>query len=124
MTQLSQIVNISHTRLTLERNDVARILAYLEENFDRPIRIGSLAADMGFSESQLRRVFKEQTGSEDCSWLIRKVADHGGQAAYFLYGCEHLGHHRPDFEIQDEINLPVAFKVCLNFAQLINGQKN
>lgn len=68
--------------------------------------------------------FKEQTGSEDCSWLIRKVADHGGQAAYFLYGCEHLGHHRPDFEIQDETNLPVAFKVYVNFARLINGKKH
>lgn len=69
MTQFSQIVNISHTRLTLERNDVARILAYLEENFDRPIRIGSLAADMGFSESQLRRVFKEQTGFSPVDYL-------------------------------------------------------
>lgn len=82
-------------------------------------------------EEAMRRVpsvkvlprFHEQTGSEDCSWLIRKVAEHGAQAAYFLYGCEHKGHHRPDFDIQDEKNLPVAFKTCVSFAQLINGQK-
>lgn len=59
-------------------------------------------------------------GSEDCSWLIRKVASHGGQAGFFLYGCEQKGHHRPDFEIQDETNLPVAFKIFLSFVKLIN----
>ena len=61
-------------------------------------------------------------GSEDCSWLIRKVASHGGQAAYFIFGCEHKGHHRPDFDIQDEKNLPVAFNVFVNFAKLVNGK--
>ena len=62
------------------------------------------------------------SGSEDCSWLIRKVAEHGGQAGFFLYGCEHKGHHRPDFDVQDEKNLPVAFNVFLSFAKLINGK--
>ena len=59
-------------------------------------------------------------GSEDCSWLIRKVAEHGGQAGFFIYGCEHKGHHRPDFDIQDERNLPVAFNVYVSFAKLVN----
>ena len=62
------------------------------------------------------------SGSEDCSWLIRKVAEHGGQAGFFLYGCEHKGHHRPDFDVQDEKNLPVALNVFLSFAKLINGK--
>lgn len=61
-------------------------------------------------------------GSEDCSWLIRKVAEHGGQAGFFMYGCEHKGHHRPDFDIQDERNLPVAFNVYVSFAKLVNGK--
>ena len=59
-------------------------------------------------------------GSEDCSWHIRKVAEHGGQAGYFIFGCEHLGHHRPDFDVQDEKNLPVALKVLVNFAKKTN----
>ena len=63
------------------------------------------------------------SGSEDCSWLIRKVAEHGGQAGFFLYGCEHKGHHRPDFDVQDEKNLPVAFNIFLSFAKLINGKR-
>ena len=66
--------------------------------------------------------FHGAAGSEDCSWLIRKVASHGGQAAYFIFGCEHKGHHRPDFDIQDEKNLPVAFNVFVNFAKLVNGK--
>ena len=61
-------------------------------------------------------------GSEDCSWLIRKVAEHGGQAGFFIYGCEHKGHHRLDFDIQDERNLPVAFNVYVSFAKLVNGK--
>ncbi len=61
-------------------------------------------------------------GSEDCSWLIRKVAEHGGQAGFLIYGCEHKGHHRPDFDIQDERNLPVAFNVYVSFAKLVNGK--
>ena len=66
--------------------------------------------------------FHGAAGSEDCSWLIHKVASHGGQAAYFIFGCEHKGHHRPDFDIQDEKNLPVAFNVFVNFAKLVNGK--
>lgn len=67
--------------------------------------------------------FHAPTGSEDCSWLIRKVVSHGGQAGFFLYGCEHKGHHRPDFDIQDETNLPVAFNTFISFAKLINGKQ-
>ena len=63
-------------------------------------------------------------GSEDCSWHIRRVASHGGQAAFFLYGCEHKGHHRPDFDIQDEKNLPTAFNIFVEFAKLVNGQNH
>ena len=60
------------------------------------------------------------SGSEDCSWQIRKIVEHGGQAGFFMYGCEHQGHHRPDFDIQDETNMPVALKVFINFAKKVN----
>ena len=66
--------------------------------------------------------FHGASGSEDCTWLIRKVTEHGGQGAYLIYGCEHKGHHRPDFEIQDETNLPVAFKCLVSFAKLVNAK--
>ena len=44
-------------------------------------------------------------GSEDCTMLIRRVQEHGGKAAFCYYGCNHHGHHRPDFSIQDETSL-------------------
>ena len=61
------------------------------------------------------------SGSEDCSWHIRRIANHGGQAGFFMFGCEHKGHHRPDFDVQDETNLPVALKVFVSFAKKVNG---
>ncbi len=61
------------------------------------------------------------SGSEDCATFIRRVAEKGGQAAFFLYGCNHHGHHRPNFEIQDEESLPAAFAVYTGFAAKVNG---
>ena len=61
------------------------------------------------------------SGSEDCALFIRRVIQKGGQAAFILYGCNHPGHHRPTFDIQDEKSLPLAFKVFTGFAQKVNG---
>ena len=62
-------------------------------------------------------------GSEDCALFIRRVIEHGGKAGFVLYGCNHHGHHRPDFEIQDEISLPIAFRIFTGFAEEVNGLK-
>lgn len=43
--------------------------------------------------------------------FIRRVIGKGGQAAFILYGCDHHGHHRPNFDIQDEQSLPAAFAI-------------
>lgn len=56
-----------------------------------------------------------KVGSEDCTMLIRRVQEHGGKAAFFYYGCNHPGHHRADFCIQDEVSLPVGWGVFVNF---------
>ena len=61
------------------------------------------------------------SGSEDCALFIRRVVQHGGQAAFILFGCNHHGHHRPNFDIQDEQSLPNAFAVYPGFAQRMNG---
>ncbi len=61
------------------------------------------------------------SGSEDCALFIRRVIQHGGQAAFILYGCNHPGHHRPTFDIQDEQSLPLAFQVFSGFARKVNG---
>lgn len=61
------------------------------------------------------------SGSEDCATFIKRVAEKGGQAAFILYGCNHCGHHRPNFDIQDEQSLPEAFEVYTGVAKKING---
>ena len=62
-----------------------------------------------------------KVGSEDCTVLIRRVQQHGGKAAFFYYGCNHPGHHRADFCIQDEQSLPVGLGVYVNFIKRVNG---
>ncbi len=63
------------------------------------------------------------SGSEDCALFVRRVIQRGGQAAYILYGCNHAGHHRPNFDLQDEVSLPMAFEVYKRFALAVNGIK-
>ncbi|WP_228025675.1 zinc-binding metallopeptidase family protein [Sutterella faecalis] len=61
-------------------------------------------------------------GSEDCTMLIRRVQEHGGKAAFCYYGCNHHGHHRPDFSIQDETSLPIGWGTFARFIAEINSQ--
>lgn len=61
-------------------------------------------------------------GSEDCTWLVRKVVMHGGEGAMFLFGCNHNGHHRSDFSIQDRESLPVGFGMFVGFLREVNAK--
>ncbi len=63
------------------------------------------------------------SGSEDCALFIRRIVQRGGRAAFMLYGCDHHGHHRPNFDIQDEKNLPIAFEIYTRFALRVNGRR-
>lgn len=62
-----------------------------------------------------------KVGSEDCTVLIRRVQQHGGKCAFFYFGCEHHGHHKPDFDIQDEASLPDGWGVFTRFLAGTNG---
>lgn len=61
--------------------------------------------------------------SEDCTIFTRAVVAHGGNAAFFLYGCEHHGHHRPDFDVQDTVNLEPGLEVFAGIAKEVLGRK-
>lgn len=61
------------------------------------------------------------SGSEDCTMLMRRVIEHGGEAAYVLYGANQNGHHRADFDIEDEKSLPIAFEFLRAFFADANG---
>lgn len=69
MTRLSDVVKLPDGQLSLRRNVTTEILDYMEHHFDQPVRIGTLAARAGLSESQLRRVFKEQMGLSPLEYL-------------------------------------------------------
>ena len=69
--------------------------------------------------SSVRNIDKV-AGSEDCTWLIRKVVKHGGEGAMFLFGCNHNGHHRSDFSIQDRESLPIGFGMFTGFLSEVN----
>ena len=50
-------------------------------------------------------------GSEDATYLMRRVQERGGQAAYVVVGTDHPGgHHTPRFDV-DEATLPTAVEV-------------
>ena len=53
--------------------------------------------------------------------MMRRVVDKGGQAAFWRWGCNHHGHHRGDFDIQDTVSMPIAFEVTQRFISKTNG---
>lgn len=62
-----------------------------------------------------------ERGSEDCSLFAERVRSRGGKAGFFDFGCKHQGHHRPDFDIEDEEALLVAYQIFTNAIASING---
>ncbi len=61
-------------------------------------------------------------GSEDFTLLMRRVVEKGGKAAYVLYGANHPGHHRTDFDIGDTDSLPPAFDFFCQAVRSFNGR--
>ena len=62
--------------------------------------------------------FDKMGGSEDCSLLLTRAQSQGTKAAFFYWGCNHHGHHRADFDIQDTENLPRALAI---FTDIVKG---
>ena len=63
------------------------------------------------------------TGSEDFCVFARRVKEKGGNPGYFLFGCEHHGHHRPDFDIQDTKSIPIGLSAFVNIAKLLSASR-
>lgn len=66
-------------------------------------------------EVESARAFATNRGSEDCSMLAKRVREKGGKAGFFCWGCRHNGHHRSDFDVQDEASMPIGFKMMTGF---------
>ena len=65
--------------------------------------------------------FKETGGSEDVTFLMTRVQQHGGQAAHFYYGSDDTGPHRSDFDPDDEKSMPVGFTIQTKLLLKKNG---
>lgn len=63
-----------------------------------------------------------KSGSEDFTLMAARVIARGGEAAFFLYGCRHNGHHRADFDIQDTESMPIGFGVFTSVARRLNAR--
>ncbi|WP_067728972.1 amidohydrolase [Oceanobacillus damuensis] len=58
------------------------------------------------------------SGSEDASFMMNRVQQHGGKATYMLFGTElKYPHHNPAFDFQEDA-LPVALET---FVKIIKG---
>lgn len=57
------------------------------------------------------KVFRTERGSEDCAVLAERVRKKGGKAGFFCFGTRHKGHHRPDFDVEDEDTMLLAWRV-------------
>ena len=140
-----------HAKMEMEvRGENDEINRYMQETAERMIRgcaqsygvdykidVMGMATDI-HSDSALSDMLEEEakqvttvkkvfdiescTGSEDCSLLMRTVQKHGGQATFFYYGCNHHGHHRGDFEIQDTESMPEGFEIFVRMLERLNGQ--
>lgn len=67
-------------------------------------------------------VVRSQPGaSEDFTMMLRRAAEHGAKGAYFMFGCNHHGHHRANFEIQDTQSLPIGIGILVGILRKISG---
>ncbi len=87
--------------------------------------LSDMVAEVAKSVPTVQKVFDidKCSGSEDFSLLAQKVQSHGGKSAFFFYGCNHHGHHRADFEIQDAESLPEGLEICVKMVERLNGKK-
>ena len=61
-----------------------------------------------------------RSGSEDCSFLMRRIQDHGGKAGFFLFGGNHHDHHQKDFDIYEDTAMLEALGVFCNLLKHYN----
>ena len=60
-------------------------------------------------------------GSEDFTMMLKRVVAHGGRGGMFRWGCNHNGHHKSDFDLQDTESMPIGRAVFTGFLKAMNG---
>lgn len=62
-----------------------------------------------------------RSGSEDVSFMMRRVQEHGGKAGFFLFGGNQHNHHQKDFDIYEDSAMIEALGVFSNLLKHYNG---
>ncbi|GHH99872.1 amidohydrolase [Neobacillus kokaensis] len=85
---------------------------------------------LSFLRNQARSVTEIHTikgvfqsgGSEDATYMMSRVQEKGGQAAYVVFGTPlAAGHHNEKFDIDEKV-MPIAVKTLINCITNINGK--
>lgn len=69
----------SEFRGRLPRWQAKRLVTYIEENLDRPIRSADLTALTGTSAGHFFRTFKATFGQAPCAYIVRRRIEHAQQ---------------------------------------------
>ena len=74
---------------------------------EQEVKAVGRASTLPVSEGLVKIALEESrpSASEDRTHFMRRVIEKGGQAVFFLYGTQHPGHHRANFDIQPECML-------------------
>lgn len=85
--------------------------------------LSALIADEALSINVVHEAYPEHTinVSDDACWMMRRVQEHGGKAAYVIVGADlAAGHHNDHFDF-DEQAMPIALELLRNVVVKING---
>jgi aminobenzoyl-glutamate utilization protein A len=81
--------------------------------------VADVAGAVDGVESLLRR--DDLGGSEDATYLMQRVQEQGGEAAYVCIGTDHPGgHHTATFDV-DEASLPIGVDVLAGTVEALAG---
>ena len=69
--------------------------------------------------SSFKEIESTSMGSEDASFMIRRVQERGGKGTYMIIGADHPApHHHPKFDIREEV-LPHSVELLDRIARRI-----
>ena len=72
-------LDVFPSKESMESHLVIGVKEFIEETIEKPFRINSLCANLGYSKSYLSRIFLEQTGLTIANYAVKKKIDKAKQ---------------------------------------------
>jgi len=70
LSQLNAVRHASDRRLGLTKTQLSRVIDFMRDNLDQPIRLSDLSRLAGLSSSQFGRAFTVSTGTTPYKWFV------------------------------------------------------